>query len=217
MPNALFLWIPRTGGHSVFKTLSPHGLKSIRGSDFRNDDPNRVQHEGAFVFKHAHVDKLLYNNRATQQFINSAFKFTFVRNPWDRIVSAACHEWKRFGEAKGVKSIQEMFKIQIDRIANSKYHDGVRGPWSCRPQAHWLLDKEGKVIPHFIGRHESLYEDLQIICSVLRWPNLEFIPIISSRKQYRPIEPLHDDKSIHVVQEYERKLLDLVPYTYDGS
>jgi hypothetical protein len=98
--------------------------------------------------------------------ILSYYKFTIVRNPWDRLVSAY-HFLKGGGLTMADKTwadtelgIYADFDMFVRRWVNS------RNIWKWhhfRPQYHYVTDRYGKVAMDFVGRFENLNEDFDLI------------------------------------------------------
>jgi hypothetical protein len=94
--------------------------------------------------------------------ILSYFKFTIVRNPWDRLVSAF-----HFLKSGGVnESDKKWSEIELGKYDD--FDSFVRGWVNSRniwksphfqPQYHYFLDKGGRISLDFIGRFETLADD----------------------------------------------------------
>jgi hypothetical protein len=100
------------------------------------------------------------------------FKFAFVRNPWDRLVSW----WSMIDSIRGVHSRDiprnmfinfvlarastfEMFLENCDEeIVDT---DGPK--WIYRNQLDYLTDRFGRLIVDFVGRFERLQEDFKSV------------------------------------------------------
>jgi hypothetical protein len=89
-------------------------------------------------------------------FFASAFKFGFVRNPWDRVVSLYARKEK--GREQGPESWDD-FVRWIEHASDTCIH-----PTPHRNQLDWFLDERGEVAVDFIGRFESLDADFIEIC-----------------------------------------------------
>ncbi len=71
------------------------------------------------------------------------FKFAFVRNPWDRVVSLYRYS-----------SLNVPFKnFVLRRLATTLWE---RQYWFVRPQREFIVDNAGSVRTDFVGRYECL-------------------------------------------------------------
>ena len=166
MNNVLFIAIPRTAGTSIIKALIKSGGMQIRKHRFIKDFHNK----GIISFGHFDVKVLTKEGVISQEYLDSAFKFCFIRNPWDRLVSL--YNYYRYGKAArtrgemtkrkvwGQKSFREfcldLYEEDIDPIG----FYNVEGLSQCNNQLDWIVDSSGKVFVDFIGRFENLAEDL---------------------------------------------------------
>lgn len=92
----------------------------------------------------------------------SAFKFAFVRNPWDRLVSAfTCQTIYKYA---GREKFREFVYLQC-RDGEYPYKDVYRNHFL--PQWHFLLDNSDNIGVDYIGRFESLEEDWRHVCAIL--------------------------------------------------
>jgi chondroitin 4-sulfotransferase 11 len=81
----------------------------------------------------------------------SYFKFAFVRNPWDRLVSL--YERKEGMQLRDAMSFEEF--VDWAKLSSST----CVHPVPHRFQLDWLIDPHGNVLVDFIGRFERLEED----------------------------------------------------------
>lgn len=88
----------------------------------------------------------------------SAWKFAFVRNPWDRAVSL--YEYRRGKDRTGIASSGLSFTRWVDRVftedPDPRYNNNPR---SFQSQCDWLKDERGDIAIDFIGRFENLASD----------------------------------------------------------
>ena len=114
----------------------------------------------------------------------SAWKFTFVRNPWDRAVSL--YEYRRGKDRTGIASLDLSFSEWVERVFSDdpdlELHNN---PKSFQSQCEWLKDDEGAIDIDFTGRFESIAADFEQIASRIapgaRLPHLN----ASKRRDYR--------------------------------
>lgn len=95
-------------------------------------------------------------------FGNGVFKFSFVRNPWDRFLSAWYTQEISVGNGK-----KEFTEFIIDQCSY-----GLT-PWRnvhrihFMPACYFILDEHDKIGVDFVGRYESLQNDWRTVCAKL--------------------------------------------------
>lgn len=97
---------------------------------------------------------------------NSAYKFTVVRNPWDKVVSH--YEYRRKKDktqiaTRGI-SFTDWIRMTYGDDKNTYYYNNPR---SFQPQVDWLKDNEGKVSMDYVIRFESINEGFDHVKNVL--------------------------------------------------
>ncbi|MGD8977603.1 MAG: sulfotransferase family 2 domain-containing protein [Gammaproteobacteria bacterium] len=155
-PKAVFIWIPKTAGTSIFSLLDAPKLKSLHLARFRF--PNR----GIVTFGHMDYAELVRRDIVSASFDRAAFKFAFCRNPYERAVSLF-HYVQRYG----VLAADEIFLSFCRRLAAGECDDiglyNVEGLSQCNPQTRWLRDVE----LDFLGRFETLEADTRRLAAQL--------------------------------------------------
>jgi hypothetical protein len=170
--NVLFIWLPKTAGSSIY-----HALRKTRYhcKKLINREKNGViespytdfDNTGAVTFSHTSIEALIQNGIVNKEFFENSFKFCFVRNPWDRLVSLFFYrklnkEYKDFQEF--CLDFQDR-KIEPIGLYNSRLNS------QFNDQISWLMDGRGRLLVDFIGRFERLEEDFSKICRILRVRN----------------------------------------------
>ena len=90
------------------------------------------------------------------------FRFTIIRNPWDRAVSH--YYYRVMTNQTGLGDGAVAFGEWIERVygeRDPRYYDQPR---MFMPQLDWLTDREGRLLVEFIGRFETLEKDFTEIC-----------------------------------------------------
>lgn len=140
--KCIFIHIPKTAGISISKTLFNVrvGHKSIRKYEIYN--------------------KMKFKNY---------YKFTFVRNPWDRILSAftflksgGINEYdKKWGE-KYLSRYENLNDFIID-LQNHQFKNQVFKHMHFKPQYKFICDERLNLKVDFVGRFENINHDFDIV------------------------------------------------------
>ncbi|MDX1407714.1 MAG: sulfotransferase family 2 domain-containing protein, partial [Saprospiraceae bacterium] len=134
----IFVHINKTGGTSIEKVF----IDTADQADVR--------------FKHK--DVAFYQRRFPEVF-ERYFKFAFVRNPWDWLVSR--YTWSRYHQSLLAISFTEM----IERL-DCGVELAPDVPWFRRalaPQSERLMI-DGRIAVDFVGKFESLQSDFDVVC-----------------------------------------------------
>jgi hypothetical protein len=132
------------------------------------------------------------------------FKFAFVRNPWDRIVSRHAHLLRstnrhRHHLVKRMKNFEDFIAWEIKRA--SAY------------QFEYVTASDGRSIVDFVGRYEQLSEDFSKVCARLgikaELPHAN----VSEHRDYRSY---YTPETRELVAQHFRRDIELFGYTFDG-
>ena len=187
--------IPKTAGISLYKAIR---------------HPN-VRIKGHFIQNPFHR----YLKDTLPSYKNKPYVFTFVRNPWDRLVSAFFYLNEggrnisdKADSKKYLRKYQGDFETFIkEGIAEGKALEQLH----LKPQSVWVCDNEGKLLVDYIGRFESLQEDLDRISKEIGIP---FKPLAhtngSTHKHYQDYYT-NETRAI-VAKAYKR---DIELFNYD--
>ena len=94
--------------------------------------------------------------------VGDAFKFAFVRNPWDRFISALLCQNNYLGADKNRVS-----RFVMEQCTEGEYPESGVFPQHFLPQYHFLLDRYDNLGVDFLGRFELLKTDWESICAIL--------------------------------------------------
>ena len=138
----IFVHLNKTGGTSIEKIFEPQAdQKDVR-------------------YKHASI---AYYARKFPRLYRDYFKFAFVRNPWDWLVSR--YHWSRDKQQLFDYSFAEMLGRLQRRVPLA-----ADAPWlekeALLPQRDRLAIR-GRVAVDFVGRYENLQGDFDVVCARL--------------------------------------------------
>jgi len=147
----VFLHIPKTAGTTVRRALGGF-LEPVRstwlGDDYKHMTAQRVRQ--------------LYGEQVLERY----FKFCFVRNPWERMVSF--YAYHRRGQGSSLARSTIRF-CQTHTFAEFVAQHINRDLWQG-PQLDWITLEDGSLAVDFVGRVERLQQDYEVVCERLGIP-----------------------------------------------
>lgn len=174
--NFIFLHIAKAAGTSVTSVLEPYADRPILNSKLvRNTvhiaghwlGVNLMQYTGQYILP-LHASASVLEKRCPDLVFDSFFKFAFVRNPWDRMVSLyffSKMKRKRYTHPKKYnESIDLGFADFIEKICVD----------ACGlSQADCLFkDADGNPNMDFIGKVENMERDMCVVLKRIGLPNV---------------------------------------------
>lgn len=169
--KCVFVHIPKAAGQSVEKvfveraglTWEQRAPLLLRPNDNPKLGPPRLAHLTASEYV-----SLGYLSQAQY---DALFSFSFVRNPWDRLVS----EYNYRRQHKDAKYLCDFKTFLFNNFPTPADDDYSRAKDYYRhviPQADFLYDEHDNCLVDFIGRFESLQSDFDIVCQNLNLGSL---------------------------------------------
>ena len=192
--RCVFVHVPKSAGTSV-----AHGLF---GKEFESA-------------KLGHAKLRAYEVLLGRDAFATYFKFAFVRNPWDRVVSA--YEFLKQG-GTGTYDVEWTaahigkypdFRTFVQQWITPRniYRNAV-----FVPQWEFVMVR-GKVAVDFLGHYESLHSDFSRITRQLGLTSsLEHRNRSMSRKDYRNY---YDAATRHIIDKVYRKDIEVFDYVFD--
>ncbi len=154
----IFVHIEKTAGTSITSALQPHSI--IQPTDkwhslLRSVGLPQDYHRYKFLI-HARLTDA--QNKLPDEVFKQYYKFAFVRNPWDRLVSKynsaiTKNSRRKHQKIKAMSGFPEYVDYEIKR---NKLH-----------QTPMILDKNGENGLDFLGRFENLADDFNHVCETL--------------------------------------------------
>ena len=219
--KCIFIHIPKCAGTSIENVLGHFdGLSGRSGQDHRSI--RMIQQPGLQVAVFRDRENIKdYIRRIREGFRQHAnpnngltvtpeqyqqyYKFTIVRNPWQRALS-----W--YKNAMRDEIHQRNYGID----ANLSFAQFIRrhaGSGFLRPQTYWLKDFAGDMPMDFVLKFESLAEDFARLCVHLNLPPMHLPHKIEGEKtddsQY------FDQATIDFIADYYHEEITLFNYSFD--
>ena len=201
----IFAAIPKTGTHAVRQALREH---------LADDDLEQV---GLFINKrfpwqdlaaiqHGHLSLRQVRPFLGEEAFADAFKFAFVRNPFDRFVSY-CAFMMRNGDA---------FQTQPQAVMRHfLFIEPPEGHVLFQSQASLLLDEDAQtLLTDQVGRVEDMQGSYDAICAQIGIASRPLDRVNATKRQdYRRY---YDQALIEAVTARYAQDLDLFGYSFEG-
>lgn len=161
--RCIFIEIPKTGSSSVRALLGSPAKPHLNICQVRDEITTHWTRRGRPIH---HVLGALYElvpeatrRRIGERQFETYFKFSFVRNPWDRVVSL-------YHRKEGLQLAKEMsFDDFVEWIRYSS--STCIHPVPHTNQLDWLVGPSGELLVDFVGRFENLASDWAAIATRL--------------------------------------------------
>ena len=173
--NALFIHIPKTAGLSIEQNL----LSRYNGFNVKS-------HHTRFI-------------DTPQSVIQENFTFSFVRNPWDRLVSfyhfigpgapiypkrLNVHQWAPYVTRQYIYPRGNSFRPISFKEFVIHYLDQSHCPHQIKYSLEWdsfdwLANSDGELDLDYIGRFSNLTSDFKTLCDKL---DIDYFPLIKSNE-----------------------------------
>jgi hypothetical protein len=205
--KVIFVHIPKTAGQSIERFfLEQCGLTWEQRSQFLlrpNSDPQL----GPKRLAHLTAAEYVSCGHLSQEDFADYYKFSFVRNPWDRLVSE--YYFYNYHQKYSFK------EFVLHGFPGKAMEDDYR---HIMPQYDFLYDSQGERIVDFVGRFENLKADFNVICDTLniKRRNLPHVNESKQRKYNRLLDLLLPFKSQKrkYSEYYDKETMEIVAERY---
>ncbi|WP_179346229.1 sulfotransferase family 2 domain-containing protein [Winogradskyella ursingii] len=207
--KCIFIHIPKCAGSSILKFFEPE-------TKFYNDQPDYNILYGwcpdrKIHLQHATSKELLETNLIDQQTWDNYYKFTFVRNPWDRAYSDYLwmkKELKTEGPFKDFLLQRGNFKKRL-----TKKNIDFRGD-HLYPQTDFF-DINGKYEMDFVGRFEFFNQDISFIISQLNLNRKFDVHVNKSKSRFNHYSKFYNKKKKNMVAQLYAKDIEKLNYSFE--
>lgn len=201
-----FFHIPKTGGTSIRRVLLPYCHDPLQYrinrllSRFGVEVNYRLGGYRRFRFRTHERASVAANLLPSAEF-ESLFKFAFVRNPWDQLVSM-------YKYIQGTESHKRNAAVR-----RMEFRDFVRfaAEKGLAQQKRLIADESGKLLVDFVGRFENLAPDFEIIRNKLKLKRK--LPHLNKTDR-GGYEDFYDASSIDIVRTAFRDDIETFQYEF---
>lgn len=183
----IFVHINKTGGTSLNRCLGKFCEEPQRG--------------------HPRIEE--YIKEANEKHgADNYFKFSFVRNPWDKLLSTYFYRTQILSDEKA-KSVS--FR---DWIVNSTKKEKISflDCLAHRPQLDWIADKNENLKVDYVGRFENLEKDFNTICDKIGIPRQKLPHAKITKHQH--YSEYYDKETRKIVADKFKKDIEYFGYEF---
>jgi len=135
---------------------------------------------------------------------DALFKFAFVRNPWDRLVSRYAHllrskDRNRYSFISNLEKFEDFLQWEMRRHSADQYH--------------YVTDAQGRQIVDFIGHYETLAGDFAKVCARLKVQAKLPHENVSEHRDYRTY---YTPETREFVAKRFQRDIEMFGYDFDG-
>ncbi|MBU2972632.1 sulfotransferase family protein [Pseudoalteromonas sp. C2R02] len=212
--NCLFIHIPKVAGQSIETAFLHRAGLNWETRDQMLLKPNSDAKKGPPRLAHLTASEYVSLGYLSQSQFDAMYKFAFVRNPWDRLVS-------EYSYRKYPCSFKDFVFKFFPTAHNDDYKKGFDGYRHVIPQTDFVCDENGQVIVDFIGRFENLKCDfLSVSKNIIGEPidlpfknKSEYKSTINKRLTYLGFNK--PDNKKHYSEFYDQETKDYVAKLYE--
>ena len=231
--RCIFVHVPRTAGSSIEEALL--GLDTTGAErDASNEAalfgviPAEVRARRGIAAAYRewqHLPAAEVRRLLPAEIWHAYFKFSLVRNPWDRMVSWFCYADALAGRPAPGRRLMGALHGRLSRGPSLRERFGawLRDPQRnagfladgriLREQVDWITDERGGCLVDFVGRYENLHQDFQTLCR--RFGVAVELPHVR-RSERAPLADYYDDETRELVRERHRRDIEAFGYAFEA-
>lgn len=201
----IFVHVQKTAGTSITELLRPLALQPPGGRLNRLASDLGLVHDWRRCQFRKHAPLKRAERVLPADLFSSFYKFAFVRNPWDRLVS-----WYEFVlQDTGHKRHRRVRRLPgFDEFVRSELGRPRRAQW-------WMLTgRDGRLGIDFAGRFERLEADVAAVCARLGIPS-RTLPHVNRTRPRAPYQQYYTPALAALVRERWAPEIEAFGYSFE--
>ncbi len=202
----IFVHIRKAAGTTIRQHLSPYAIARPDSLWRKFMSRARLTRDYRQEVFRAHEAIGTLERSMAAELMAGYFKFAFVRNPWDRLVSQ--YEYilrvpthSRHRRVSAMKDFKDFIRFQARR------RDGY--------QLEYLCDRRGNLAVDFVGRFENLDSDFAQVC---RRIGIGYQPLShSNRTEHGDFRDYYDDEGRRLVAHHWAAEIKQFAYSFENT
>lgn len=218
--NCIFIHIPKVAGQSIESVFLERAGLSWSERDSFLLKPNKNPKLGPPRLAHLTAEEYVKLGYLNESEFNSMFRFAFVRNPWERLVSEYIYR-------KYPYTFHDfLFKFFPEPESNN-YTEGTDLHRHIIPQSDFLYNSKGELLVDFIGRFENLSVDFAKVTKLITGHHLtlphknksnsKLKKLLNFSKKNKHYSEFYNKQSRSFVENLYRKDIELFGYEFDNA
>jgi hypothetical protein len=223
--NFLFVHVNKVAGNSIVEALRRMTLDRAARTNIRLDEiaqavGTRLQrrtglnvrihnpfYKDKYKFVPKHISASEIRKLIGADYYDKLYKFAFVRNPWDRVVSRY-HYARGHGSHKLYDEVSSMRNFE-------EYVEWAVAETKPFLQTNVLCDEDGSILVDFVGRFESLADDFSTVCNRIGLPQPSLQHLNPSQKrESRSYRKYYSERARALIAEFCRKDIETFGYEF---
>lgn len=188
--RCIFIHVPKTAGSSVAEALFGTASRHVDYADYLRANPRKFR---------------------------AYFKFAFVRDPWDRLVSTwsflkrgGMNERDRHWADERLSPFRDFDHFVRDGLSSAAILSWVH----FRPQSEFVSSPDGQLMLDFVGRYERLEADFALVATRL---GIEAQIRKSNQSAHAPFATCYTAETADIVGRVYRRDAALFGYKSPGT
>jgi len=205
----IFFHVPKAAGSSILSSFKTRLQKNVLINDQNEKFKSWMMNNSSTLWPN-HIPPSSMRHYLRDEKFQSYFKFAFVRNPYDRLVSLY-----HYTKQKEVKIYEEK-GMELPSFSQNIINSNSFGEWILsgqygESQFNFLSSPEGKLLVDYVGQTETLQQDVSYICGHLNLPNI--VVTTKNKSQHKTYESyLTKDVADHINERYHK---DFINFNYE--
>jgi len=198
----IYIHICKCAGSTISSTLPSHYSYKLKSKKHIPEN-ERIYPALSLINYHFTIHSI--QNELNEDLFKEIFKFTFVRNPWSRIVSAY------FFDKSHPNKRNPTFTSFSDYLKKIHQSTGLQSVHKLNC-LDWISDKNGNVLVDYVGRFEHLQQDFDIICDKIGIPRQQLPQ--KNKTKHKHYTEYYDDETREIVAEKYVKDIEYFGYKF---
>ena len=196
----VFVHIPKACGSSIEKKFNLYGIN--------NKGKNNILCKNIMFgrnYQHLTYEQIL---NTSPRDVSNYFSFSFVRNPWSKMVSEFF--WRKPFD-------KEIYGFTFNQFVDRVCDFDLNHPDMCPhfiEQSRFILNKKNQSVVDFIGKTENLALDFKIICKKIGFDNFNLKKI--NKTNHKHYSFYYNKQSIKKVKQKYHRDIECFDYEFQG-